>query len=482
MRRPNILWICTDQQRFDTLGCYGNPLVRSPRIDALAGSGFRFDRAYCQNPLCTPSRASFLTGRYPRTTRARQNGQSIPATEILVTKALADSGYTCGLAGKLHLSAVQPSRSPDEERRIDDGYAEFYWSHHPDDDWSTGDYARWLREQGRSFGRTAHPRSGHVQTSVAEEFHQTTWCVDRAIDFISRHGSDENPWLFSINCFDPHHPFDPPANYLERYLDRVDEIPLPNYVPGELDSKPAWQQVDHLGAYGGQFGFYPFKEMEEHDHRLIRAAYWAMCDLIDVQVGRLIDHLDRTGQRENTIVLFMSDHGEMLGDHGFYLKGPFFYEPAIRVPLLISWPGRIAPGTETQALVELVDLAPTLLEAAGQKPLPGMQGHSLWPLLLGRKPASHHHDDIYCEHYGTIHRQPGRPTAYATMVRTATHKLVAVHGHEFGELYDLTIDPDETVNRYLDPSYAGIKAALYHRMCNRMAFTVDPLPEREANY
>ena len=482
MKRPNILWICTDQQRFDTLGCYGNTWVRSPRIDAVADSGVLFAAAFCQNPLCTPSRASFLTGRYPRTTRARQNGQSIPSTEVLVTRALADVGYHCGLAGKLHLAAVQPSRSPVAERRIDDGYAEFFWSHHPDDDWSTGDYSRWLREQGRSYARQAHPRSIHIQTSVAEEYHQTTWCVQMAIDFINRHASDADPWLFSLNCFDPHHPFDPPADFLQRYLDRLDEIPLPNYVPGDLDSKPSFQQVDHLGAYGGQFGFYPFKEMENHDHRLIRAAYWAMCDLIDVQVGRLIHALERTNQLEKTLVLFMSDHGEMLGDHGFYLKGPFFYEPAIRVPLIMAMPGTIAPHRRSAALVELVDLAPTLLEAAGEPPLIGMQGHSLWPILTGAEPLDHHRDDVYAEHYGTIHRQPGQPIAYATMLRTTTHKLVAVHGRESGELYDLVRDPGETINRYLDPAYAAIKSELYRRLCDRMAWTVDPLPEREANY
>jgi len=482
VKRPNILWICTDQQRFDTLGCYGNSWVWSPRIDALADSGVLFANAFCQNPLCTPSRASFLTGRYPRTTRARQNGQSIPDTEILVSKALSKVGYTCGLSGKLHLSACQPSRTPVEERRIDDGYSEFFWSHHPDDDWSTGDYSRWLREQGREFARTSHPRSTHIQTSVAEEYHQTTWCVQMAIDFIQRHAGDSEPWLFSVNCFDPHHPFDPPEDFLRRYLDRLDEIPLPNYVPGELDTKPSFQQVDHLGAYGGQFGFYPFKEMADLDHRLIRAAYWAMCDLIDVQVGRLLAMLERTGRREETLVLFMSDHGEMLGDHGFYLKGPFFYDPAIRVPLMISMPGRITPHRRSPALVELVDLAPTLLEAAGEEPLVGMQGRSLWPMLTGKQAIDAHRDDVYCEHYGTIHRQAGQPTAYATMIRTETHKLVAVHGWAVGELYDLVDDPGETVNLFNDPDFAPIKSELYRRLCDRMAWTVDPLPEREANY
>src|SRR3546814_459571 len=121
--------------------------------------------------------------------------------------------------------------------------------------------------------------------------------------------------------------------------------------------------------------------MRDEDHRLVRAAYWAMCDLIDQQVGRMLDALDRTGQRENTIVIFMSDHGEMLGDHGIYLKGPYFYEPAVRVPLIVSWPGTIAGGRSVPEMVELVDLAPTLLDAAGLAPFAGMPGVALWALM-----------------------------------------------------------------------------------------------------
>ena len=125
MVRPNILWICTDQQRFDTLGCYGNTFVRTPNLDRLAEAGTLFENAFSQSPVCTPSRASFLTGRYPRTCRTRQNGADIPAQEVLVTRILADAGYVCGLSSKLHLSTCNPSACETMERRIDDGYAEF---------------------------------------------------------------------------------------------------------------------------------------------------------------------------------------------------------------------------------------------------------------------------------------------------------------------------------------------------------------------
>jgi arylsulfatase A-like enzyme len=436
-RSPNILWICTDQQRFDTLGCYGNPWVRTPHLNRLAASGTLFERAFCQNPLCTPSRASFLTGRYPHTTGARQNGQSIPSGEVLVTRLLANAGYTCGLAGKLHVSACSPAVGVESERRIDDGYSVFHWSHHPDADWPNAAYNTWLAERGTKFARTKFAGSRYVQTSMPEALHQTTWCAQKAIDFIEDAQQTREPWLFSLNVFDPHHPFDPPEEYLRPYLDKLDEIPLPNYVPGELESKPVFQRIDHGGAYGGNKDLYPFNRMNERDHRLVRAAYWAMCDLIDVQVGRVLDALEQSGQRDNTIVIFMSDHGEMLGDHGIYLKGPFFYEPAVRVPLIVSWPGVVKAGVRSDALVELLDLAPTLLEASGLKPHPGMQGRSLWPLLTGKTSADHHRDDVFCEHYGTTHHRPGQESAYATMLRTKHHKLVVTHGHQGGELYDL---------------------------------------------
>jgi arylsulfatase A-like enzyme len=215
----------------------------------------------------------------------------------------------------------------------------------------------------------------------------------KAIDFLEDRASTQEPWLFSLNVFDPHHPFDPPEEYLRPYLEKLDQIPLPNYVPGELEDKPVFQRIDHGGAYGGQKDLYPFNRMNERDHRLIRAAYWAMCDLIDVQIGRVLDALERSGQRDNTLVIFMSDHGEMLGDHGIYLKGPFFYEPAVRVPLIVSWPGVVKAGVRSDALVELVDLAPTLLEACHLKSHPGMQARSLWPLLTGETSADYHRDD-----------------------------------------------------------------------------------------
>jgi arylsulfatase A-like enzyme len=382
------------------------------------------------------------------------------------------------LAGKFHLSACHPAACPGTERRINDGYDEFYWAHGPFPQHPTNDYMHWLREKGVPLQRDYYRGSRYVEVSVPEEHHWTTWCAQKAINFIEDSAAFDEPWLFSVNLFDPHHPFDPPQEYLERYLDRLDDIPLPNYTPGELDNKPIFQQQGQAGSRG-KTGFYPFLEMADGDHRLIRAAYWAMVDLVDAQVGRILGALKRTGQWENTIVVFMSDHGEMLGDHGIYLKGPYFYEPMVRVPLIISWPGAIQAGRHSRALVELVDIAPTLLDAVGLQRHPGMQGRSLWPMLAGRAGLNTHRDDVYCEDYNAS-RYRKEPPAYCTMVRTDSHKLVVIHGLGSGELYDLERDPDETHNRWDDAEYQSVKLAMLQRVCDRMAWTVDPLPLRDA--
>ena len=478
-KRPNILWICTDQQRFDALGCYGNRFVQTPNLDRLAGEGVLFEHCYAQSTVCTPSRASFLTGRYPRTTRCRQNGQAIPADEILVPKVLHDSGYVCGLSGKLHLAPCNPTACRGTERRIDDGYDQFFWSHDPGDRWVTNEYNQWLAGLGVKRQATQSPDSDFVFHGPRLEHSQTTWCVDKAIGFIERAGAVGRPWLFSVNVFDPHHPFDPPADLLERYRARLDDIPLPRYTEGELEDKPGWQMIDHGGAYGGRCGF-PWRQMSEADHRWVRAAYWAMVDAIDTQVGRLLELLDRTGQRENTLVIFTSDHGEMLGDHGIYLKGAYFYEPQIRVPLLVSWPGVIAAGQRSEALVELMDLAPTILHACRLDPLPGMQACSLWPLLTGGAPLDEHRPDVYSEFYQA--HAVYEKTAYATMLRTERYKLVVAHGEHTGELYDLHEEPDETHNLWHDPAHADLRFRLLMRLSDRMAWTADPLPEREATW
>lgn len=471
---PNILWICTDQQRSDTLGCTGNRFVSTPHIDALARESAQFDQCYVQSPICMPSRASFLTGRYPRTTRLRQNGQTIPADEKPISRLLADAGYYCGLVGKFHLAPADPAVNATIEARIDDGYSEFCWAGDPHDNWGNhSGYTAFLSSRGQRFETRPHPDCAFVEIGMPEALHEASWCANQAIEFIERRAGSGSPWMFSLNMFAPHHPFNPPEPYLQPYLDRIGEIPLPTALEDDLSGKPAYQAIDAQGAYGRTMPYW--RGMSDRDHRMVRAAYWAMCDLVDVKIGAILDALARSGQRDNTIVIFMSDHGEMLGDHGIYLKGPYFYDPAIRVPLIINWPGRVEPKRHT-GLTELVDLAPTLLDASGVEPYPGMQGHSLWPQLNGQSPPEGR-ESIYCEYYNAMpfHRDP---TAQLTMLRTQSHKIVVDHANGGGELYDLDADPLEIINLWRDPTALAVKAEMLTQLTHRMAFTVDPLPPR----
>jgi arylsulfatase A-like enzyme len=193
----------------------------------------------------------------------------------------------------------------------------------------------------------------------------------------------------------------------------------------------------------------------------------------------MLEALERTGQRDNTIVIFMSDHGEMLGDHGIYLKGPYFYEEAIHVPLVMSGPG-FARGERASGMVELVDLAPTLLEAAGIPRCAGMQGRSVLTTLQGKQAAGR--DDIYCEYYNAMPWHPPEVDPQMTMLRTDRHKLVISHSDGDAELYDLAEDPHEHDNLWRKPGHDPLKLDLMRRMLDRMAWTVDPLPERRADY
>jgi len=464
--RPNILWICTEHQRYDTVHALGNDHIRTPNLDRLVREGVAFTHAFGQNTVCTPSRSSFLTGRYPVTTRCRQNGQNIPDDEILMTRELRDRGYDCGLAGKLHVS----SSCTGSERRINDGYRMFQWSHGSTQKHG-GDWVRWLEANGQRFDdlyqRSSIPLTRHV---TDRRWHQTTWCFDTALGFMQQQRS--GPWQVSINPFSAHDPFD----YLDEFFDGYDpdSLPLPAFRPGELDAKPRAQRLWHEGR--GLWKHPPERL------RQMKAAYYATIEHIDAELGRLLDWLDDTGQRENTLILFHADHGEMLGDHGLPQKGPFLYDPAVRLPLMLSWPGVLPCGQRQDAMVELVDIVPTLYELLGEGVPERVQGKSLLPLIRGE--IEEHRTGVYSEYYNA---NRGRDRCYgydvyATMWRTRTHKLVVHHGEPLGELYDLEHDPCEHENLWDDPAHAALRAELMKQAFDASVFTMDPMPPRVGNF
>jgi arylsulfatase A-like enzyme len=478
--QPNVLWICTDQQRFDTIHALGNESIRTPNLDRLVQEGVTFSNAYTQSPICTPSRAAFLTGCYPSTLHVNRNGNAYfpsDAADKLITRRLANAGYTCGLAGKLHLSAANKRV---EKRPPDDGYHFFKWSHHPtpEDFWPLRHHAyqAWVAEQGVEW----EDIYGGEYSGVPAEYHQTTWCANEAIDFMTQ--ERQGPWLMSVNPFDPHPPFDPPPAYMAR-MD-VESLPLPLFQPSEMESQLAFSDIDHQTETP--------QDPEAYDARRMIAAYYAQIELIDDQVGRMLDALEETGQRENTIVIFMSDHGEMLGDHGLILKGCRFYEGAVHIPLIISWPGQFQSNVRSEALVELVDIVPTLLESLGMS-IPGyVQGKSLWPLLTGQPGQGIHRDFARSEYHDALHRHfvrceyhdaLARPHAsHANMIFDGRYKLVAYHGHDVGELYDLKQDPNEFRNLWWEPSHQDMRFALLKRCFDAVMEATDDGQPRVALY
>ncbi len=458
--RPNVLWICTDQQRWDTIHGLGNEHIRTPNLDRLCGEGVAFTHAFCQSPICTPSRAAFLTGMYPRFLNACTNGNESWQNEApLVTRTLADAGYDCGLAGKLHLSAAHNRIEP----RPDDGYRVFHWSHHPHDSWPEGHaYNDWLKSQGIDHTATKK-RLGYIPA----EYHQTKWCTDRATNFIKEERS--GPWLFSLNCFDPHPPLDPPKEYLDRF--DLDRLPLPEFMEEDLREEAA------LAEAGINFQT-KARRISPEKARLDLAKYWAMIELIDDNVGRLMATLEETGQRKNTVILFTSDHGHMIGDHGLNNKGCRFYEGLVRVPLIISWPGKFETGLRSDALVELIDITPTLLELAGLPVPGGMHGRSLLPLLEGEADPGRHRDFVRCTFTDTLQG----PESRATMIRDRRYKLINYHSTGLGQLFDLDSDPNEHRNLWNSAEYAAVKSRLLVESFDAEVMSVDEGSERAGRY
>jgi len=494
MRQPNILWICTDQQRWDTLSCRGHKGAVTPHIDALAASGVLFDRAYCQSTVCTPSRTSFLTGTYPIANQVQRNGNDLfPDHHRLVTRMFEEAGYHTGLIGKLHLSRANGIT---EKRPAEDGYKEFYWSHHPDPDWEEGhDYHRWLEQKGVD-AHAIYDSSRSIGPGVPADVHQTTWAGERARSFVER--SRDKPWFLSINLFDPHPPFDPPAEYLARFNAR--DMPAPAFKPGDIAHQRSLEAVDHqsrepfdprLGDPDSELCIAaPLEVKTEGNHdtppqvynaKFIRACYQAMIAQIDDMVGMLVETLRETGQLEDTLVIFMSDHGEMLGDHGLLFKGCRFYEGLVHIPLILSWPRRFIRGAVSPALVELVDIAPTLLEAASL-PVPAhIQGKSLLPMLTGSAPLAEHKAYVLSEYFDALLYKGSRGSR-ASMYFDGRYKLSVYHDAGLGELFDLVADPQEFEDHWNDPAYGDLKCQLLNRHFNAMMNVSGIGPSRSSSY
>ncbi len=490
-KRRNILVLMTDQQRFDSLRCYGNPHAITPNLDRMAAHGALFKTCYVQNPICSPSRATYHTGLYPRNHGLWANGVTLPQGLPLLSRALANAGYDCGMAGKQHLA---PMAGKDEEPRLDDGYRVYRWSHGPNHPSKVNTFHAWLHEYHPEIHKTAildqaprtvegnnNAKSSVPLDSVPPHAHYTHWIAQEAINFIEDPSRPEGtPFYFMGNFFDPHHPFGAPEAY--RSIFDAQKLPLPSGSLAELDSRPAPLRAYSQRSYGGTAPGYT--EYSEAEMREIIASYYAMVTLIDTEVGRVMDVLEKRGELENTLVVFTSDHGEMLGDHALLLKGPMLFEPVVRVPLILYQPGVIPAGGHIERPVQTIDLTSTLLAAAGVPDAFPTQGSDLMP--LARDPSAPWREWALCEYRDSGHTFT--PPVHTTMLRYRNHKLIVWHGEPAsghardGELYDLEQDPGEHVNLFHDEAHAKTRELMKDMLLDVSAAIEWPRPKRTAQW
>jgi uncharacterized sulfatase len=487
--RLNVLLITSDQQHYDTLGVT-NPLIQTPSLDRLCREGTRFDRAYCPNPTCSPTRASLITGLYPSAHHCWSIGVKTPEDIHTVNHDLRAAGYRCSLVGKAHFQPLASLPGTENESiecqptlRNLDFWRTFHgpwygFDHvetarmHGDESHAGQHYGIWLEEQGlanwldyfqpwprpKDFKAPYYDREKR-SWSLPEQFHYNRWITEKTIEQLELSACTEQPFFCWCSHFDPHPPYIVPEPWSSMY--RAGEMVPGRFTDGEFDrmpphfrktreEKPDYSMYREPGGHG-LHGFHSHLHSDEDLKRNI-ACYYGMISFMDREIGRVLDKLDQLGLAENTLVVFSTDHGHFLGQHGLIAKGAFHYEDMIRVPMIARLPGRIPAGRVSTALQSLVDCAPTFLRAAGV-PVPGrMQGLDQFDVWCGAKDAARRHVLVENRHNPT--------TVHLRTYVDQRYKLTVYRDRPYGELFDLEEDPQELHNRWDDPKYAEVKTRL----------------------
>lgn len=379
---PNILLVVTDQQHPDLAGYTGKTAVRTPHLDRLAAEGAAFSRAYVTCPLCTPSRASIISGQYPSRHGAWSIGTDTPDDVTSVAALLTAAGYRTGLVGKSHFKACEGPGSPEALPRSRDWEHLRRWS----GPWFSFEHARICvghinepHAYSLHHGLFLHdngippepPYFGKLEPgwdwALPEKFHSSTWVADEAIAFLDQPA--ERPFFLSVNFPDPHVPFRVPFGWRERYADAP--VPPAKRTLDEVERNGTTlyratveTRANELGWHEHSplpnLGRHPVSEGLERNEFEVEAwrTYMAMQELVDHNLGRILATLDQRGLAENTLVVYTSDHGDMMGHHWLWSKGACHYADCTRVPFVVRWPGKVAAGTRSDALVSLVDLVP----------------------------------------------------------------------------------------------------------------------------
>ena len=430
-RRPNILWICADDHAAYVCGAYGNKLARTPNLDRLAAEGLRVDRAYCNSPVCTASRQSFLTGRYPRTLGVTLLRTALPEGEQTLATLLRAAGYDTAAIGKMHFNS---NLRHGFDLRIDVPQHNRSLKEHPPKplpaDLQVQPPWRPFRDPARIWLNSAC-----LPFAARDEDMTGTFFARRAADYLSQ--NRDKPFFLMVSFYEPHSPFRFPLEYRGKY--RSEQFTVPKVGPEDDAQIPAI-----------------FRDLTEGEKQGIAAAYYTSTEFMDKNVGRVLDALKRSGRAADTLVIYTGDHGYMLGQHGRFEKH-CCYEPAVRSPLLLRWPEQIKAGGNTKALVEFIDIAPTVLDFC-RVPVPEtVQGKSLKRLVRGEV-------EKHCEQVVVEYSENEE-----AMIRTerwkfiySTGKRERQDGYATGRplpgrtirLYDEVHDPDETTNLAGKPEHA----------------------------
>ena len=444
--RPHIVFIITDQQRFDTIRALGFPYMDTPNLDRLVNEGVTFTNCHITAPSCAPSRASIFTGYYPHTTGILKNADLWRHSWV---ESLAAHGYTCINIGKMH---TYPYHTPlgFHERYVVENKDRYLEERYYFDEWDKALHARGLVKQQRELYRQLPDyaeRLGAFEWELPEDMHSDMFVGDLALWWLQTKPMPAGPLFMQIGFPGPHPPYDPTPAYAAPYLER--DLPLAPVTDDDLAGQPPpFQamrvhntQVDHDSVV------HQLDPTPEQRHRQ-RAYYLANVTMIDRKIGEILQTLDDRGYLDNAVVIFTSDHGEALGDHGHSQKWTM-YDIITRMPLIVWSPGRFDGGRTVDDLCQLMDIGPTILDLAGVPVPASMEAQSLLPALAGiswePRPyvfAEHSRDGILQE------------TEFMTMVRSRDWKLVHFLDEPFGQLFDLVNDPGETHNLWGDPAYA----------------------------
>ena len=433
--RPNLLYIHSDQHSPFVTGCYGDRTIETPNLDALAARGAVLENVYCPSPICVPSRMAMLTGRFPHENRVWTNTHILDSAIPTFAHAMGAAGYDPVLVGRMH------SVGPDQLH----GYAErFVGDHGPNLPGGSG------ANHGMLHGTAGPSRVSIRKSGIGQSAYQVhdEDVTASTIDYLNRMGVQKRagtmskPFSLSVGFMLPHQPFVARREDFERFADRVPPPRTPAAFSDDLHP--------HHKQWRETCGIIDVPDAEAHRARV---AYWALVYRMDVMIGQILDTLRENGFAEDTLVIYSSDHGEQVGEHGLWWKQTF-YDGSAKVPAIIAWPDHIEAGSRIDRVISSLDINATMIDALGGPPLPTSRGRSLLP-LFERTDAEW--EDVafseFCTSKGEIQR----------MVRQGPWKLSYYHGQP-STLFNLAEDPRETSDRIKDPGCANIVVELTARV------------------